>query len=33
MFHDVTGARLDVQASAEIDGMIDAGRGERRAEF
>ncbi|MFI1585778.1 TOPRIM nucleotidyl transferase/hydrolase domain-containing protein [Embleya sp. NPDC020630] len=38
MFHDVTGARLDVQAFAETDGMvvdvmIDAGRGERRAEF
>ncbi|MDX3077893.1 AAA family ATPase [Streptomyces sp. MI02-7b] len=38
MFHTITGARLEVQSSPEADGiaidvMIDAGRGERRAEF
>ncbi|QUW78508.1 AAA family ATPase [Streptomyces mirabilis] len=38
MFRTITGAHLDVQASAESDGMaidvvIDAGHGERRAEF
>lgn len=38
MFHTITGAHLEVQASAETDGMaidvmIDAGHGERRAEF
>ncbi|WP_127354343.1 AAA family ATPase [Actinacidiphila soli] len=38
MFHTITGAHLEVQASPETDGMaidvvIDAGHGERRAEF
>lgn len=38
MFHTITGAHLEVQASPESDGMaidvvIDAGHGERRAEF
>ncbi|MFF9164096.1 TOPRIM nucleotidyl transferase/hydrolase domain-containing protein [Streptomyces longwoodensis] len=38
MFHTITGARLEVQASPDTDGMvidvmIDAGHGERRAEF
>ncbi|MFE2426991.1 TOPRIM nucleotidyl transferase/hydrolase domain-containing protein [Streptomyces sp. NPDC059373] len=38
MFHTITGARLEVQASPETDGMaidvvIDTGHGERRAEF
>ncbi|GII89750.1 hypothetical protein Ssi03_77400 [Sphaerisporangium siamense] len=38
IFHTITGAHLEVQASPETDGMaidvvIDAGHGERRAEF
>ncbi|MEU5332122.1 TOPRIM nucleotidyl transferase/hydrolase domain-containing protein [Streptomyces asoensis] len=38
MFHTITRARLEVQASPDTDGMvidvvIDAGHGERRAEF
>ncbi|WP_330294145.1 AAA family ATPase [Streptomyces griseorubiginosus] len=38
IFHTITGAHLEVQASPETDGLaidvvIDAGRGERRAEF